>query len=51
MSGIHVKAGYKTTFLITPSQIVATDEVRDLAPHRRNCTFVDETDKLVLFKY
>ena len=49
-SGIHVKAGYETTFLITPSQIVATDEVKGLAPHRRKCTFDDETSKLILFK-
>ena len=49
-SGIDVKAGYETTFLITPSQIVATDEVKDLAPHKRNCTFHDETSKLILFK-
>ena len=50
-SGIDIKAGYETTFLITPSQIVDTNEVKDLAPHRRNCLFVDETDKLILFKY
>ena len=50
-SGIDIKAGYETTFLITPSQIVATDEVKDLAPYRRKCTFSDETSKLVLFKY
>ena len=50
-SGIDVKAGFETTFLITPSQIVAIDGVKDLAPHRRNCLFVEETDSLVLFKY
>ena len=49
-SEIHVKAGYETTFLITPSEIVATEGVRDLAPHRRNCTFYDEKSKLFLFK-
>ena len=51
MSGIDVKVGYETTFLITPSQIVATDEVKDLAPYRRKCLFPDETGKLILFKY
>ena len=50
-SGIDVKAGYETTFLIKPSQIVATDGVKDLAAIRRNCLFDDESDKLILFKY
>ena len=50
-SGIDVKAGYETTFLITSSQIDATNEVKDLAPDRRNCLFVDENEKLILFKY
>ena len=50
-TGIDVKAGHETTFLITPSQIVVTDGVKDLAPHKRNCLFADETSKLVLFKY
>jgi len=49
-SVINVKVGYETTFLITPSKIVATDDVKDLAFYRRNCKFDDETDKLVLFK-
>ena len=49
-SGLEIKAGYETTFFITPSEIVATEGVRDLAPHRRNCTFYDEMSKLVLFK-
>ena len=51
MSGIDVKVGYETTFLITPSQIVASDGIKDLAPYRRKCTFSDETSKLMLFKY
>ena len=50
-SGLDIKAGYETTFFINPSQIVTTDGVRDLAPHRRNCTYADETSKLILFKY
>ena len=49
-SGLEIKAGYETTFSITPSEIVATEGVRELAPHRRNCTFYDEKNKLSLFK-
>ena len=50
-SGIDVEAGYVTTFLITPSQIVTSDDVKDLPFYRRKCLFHDETDKLILFKY
>ena len=54
-SGIDVEAGYVTTFLITPSQIVTSDDFKDLPFYRRKCLFHDETDKprdkLILFKY
>ena len=50
-TSVNVKAGYETTFVITPSQIVASNDVKDMAPSRRNCSFDDETDKLHLFKY
>ena len=54
-SGINVMAGYETTFLISPSQIAATDEVKSLPFYKRNCLFPDETKftntKLIIFKY
>ena len=52
-SGISVMAGYETTFLISPSQIVATDAVKTLPFYKRNCLFPDETKlrKLFIFKY
>ena len=52
-SGINVMAGYETTFLISPSQIVATDAVKTLPIYKRNCLFPDETKftKLIIFKY
>ena len=52
-SGINVMAGYETTFLISPSQIAATDEVKSLPFYKRNCLFPDEAKlkKLVIFKY
>ena len=50
-TSVNVKAGYETTFVITPSQIVASQDVKDMAPDRRNCLFNDETRKLRLFKY
>ena len=50
-AGINVIPGYETTFLITPSQIVTSEEVKDLPFYRRNCLFQDEADNLVLFKY
>ena len=50
-TSVNVKAGYETTFVITPSQIVASKDVKDMAPDRRNCLFNDETGKLRLFKY
>ena len=50
-SGIDVEAGYETTFLITPSEIVTSDDFKDLPFYRRKCLFHDEADKLILFKY
>ena len=50
-TSVNVKAGYETTFVITPSQIVASQDVKYMAPDRRNCLFNDETGKLLLFKY
>ena len=54
-SGIDVETGYVTTFLITPSPIVTSEDFKDLPFYRRKCLFHDETDKprdkLILFKY
>ena len=50
-TSVNVKAGYETTFVITPLQIVASNDVKDMASERRNCLFGDETGKLHLFKY
>ena len=50
-AGINVIPGYETTFLITPSKIVTSEDVRDLPFYKRNCLFQDEADNLILFKY
>ena len=50
-AGINVIPGYETTFLITPSKIVTSEDVRDLPFYKRKCLFQDEADNLVLFKY
>ena len=47
---VEVKAGYISTFLITPSQIVTSGDTKHIPIEKRLCRFKDENDKMILFK-
>ena len=47
---VSLKPGYVSTILITPSQIVTSDEVKELPIAKRNCRFQNENNTLELFK-
>ena len=48
-SGVEVEPGYVTTFLITPSQIVSSSNLKVLNEEQRQCRFHSEGRKLKLF--
>ena len=48
-SGVEVEAGYISTFLITPSQIVTSKSARGLPEEKRECRFQFDSQSLTLF--
>ena len=48
--GASVEAGYITTFLIKPSQIVTSPSAKDLPLDKRKCLFKHDNKKLELFE-
>ena len=48
-SGVEVEPGYVTTFLITPSQIVTSSNVKGLNEDQRQCRYHLEGKELKLF--
>ena len=49
-TGYDVNIGYISTFLITPSQVVTSENTKYLSREKRQCQFRDEIDDMVLFK-
>ena len=47
--GIEIEPGYLSTFLITPSQQLTLDPVKELEENRRNCKFRSENEGLKIF--
>ena len=48
--GVKIEPGYVSTFLITPSQLLTDEKVRQqLSPERRKCWFQAENDNMRVF--
>ena len=49
-TGVDVKPGYISTFIITPSQTITYENTKHLTIAKRQCQFKDETYNSALFK-
>ena len=49
-TGVDVKAGYISTFLINPSQTITSNNTKHLSQEKRQCQFKNENRNLELFK-
>ena len=49
-TGIDVKPGYISTFMITPSQSITKKNTKHLPKEKRQCQFKDEKGNSSLFK-
>ena len=47
--GIDAKTGYETTFLVQPIQVVANENVHNVAKEPRKCNFPDEASRDSIF--
>lgn len=48
---VRVDTGKMLTLSVTPSQIIADEQLRDFNPERRGCRYVDETEGITLFNF
>ena len=48
--GVEIKAGYVSTFVITPSQIVTSENTKYLPKEKRQCQFKNENEGITVFK-
>ena len=49
-TGVDVKPGYISTFIITPSQSITNENTKHLPKEKRQCQFKDEKENSRLFK-
>ena len=49
-TGVDVKPGYISTFIITPSQSITYENTKHLPKDKRQCQFKDENEDFSLFK-
>ena len=47
---VSIEPGYKTSVVITPSQIVTSPNTKHLSKEERRCQFHDENEDLIIFK-
>jgi len=47
--GFTIEPGYNSIVLITPSQVITSDEVKSLSVERRKCQFASENANMKIF--